>query len=425
MSQSVIPSQRYCPPLVRFLCRFSLVLLFLPALLLVMGCGGKGGAKDSVSGKVVFKGQPVEGSITFIGANGKEASAPIMSDGTYMVPDPPLGEDKIVIKGAPGMSNAPARKIPAMPGKDVTPVAKGTPPPARYAVPTNGLTFKVTGGKQTYDVRTDAVSDCSEISPLPAFEEERFGDARRTSLRGSDALRSRGRYPGSPPVEAGSDFHSPECLETPMRACGRRMRIFLVLLVLLILGLTAYPVGLRCWGSYHQRAAEQALERRDFQQASKHLQECLNVWPDDPTVRLLAARAARRQGNYGQALEHLRVCRQKKGLPNATELEYQLIRVQKGDLAEADRLLSFCVDHPKEAETPLILEALLERSLKVLSPAASLGLTADGGVAAPYLGSAAAGRWAVASTVPRSGRSGSGSGVARPPVRLRERLRES
>jgi len=125
----------------------------LLVLFLVTGCG-KGGPKNSVSGKVLFKDQPVMGSVTFVGPDGKEVSGPINPDGTYTVNDPPLGEDKIAIKGIPGMVNAPPPpqgELPGMKGMPAPP-KMAVPPPAKYANPANGLTFKVTGGKQTYNI---------------------------------------------------------------------------------------------------------------------------------------------------------------------------------------------------------------------------------------------------------------------------------
>jgi len=95
--------------------------------------------------------------VTFVGPSGQQAIAPINPDGTYFLPDPPEGENQILVTGAPGM----APKLPgvgtptgspAMPGGAAPEIKQGAAPPAKYGKPNNGLAFKVTGGKQTFDI---------------------------------------------------------------------------------------------------------------------------------------------------------------------------------------------------------------------------------------------------------------------------------
>jgi hypothetical protein len=131
---------------------FSLLFL-LSVLLWGTGCGPKG-PKNSVSGKVTLNGKAVTGQVTFIGPDSKEITSAINPDGTYMIPDPPAGQAKIVVKGMPGM---PAGGVPPPAGKSIdapgaTAAEMGVPPPAKYALPDNGLTFNVTGGKQTHNI---------------------------------------------------------------------------------------------------------------------------------------------------------------------------------------------------------------------------------------------------------------------------------
>lgn len=152
-----------------------------------------------------------------------------------------------------------------------------------------------------------------------------------------------------------------------MRTGGKKLRIALSLLLLLLFGFPAYRIGLYCWGSYQSRAAERALERRDFLQAGIHLRKCQLAWPRDPTPWLLAAQTARRQGDFAEAHRQLRVYKEKNGPLPALQLEHQLLRLQQGDLAEADMFLSFCNDHPAGLETPFVLEALVVGQLKALS----------------------------------------------------------
>jgi len=75
-----------------------------------------------------------------------------------------------------------------------------------------------------------------------------------------------------------------------MRVGDKRTRIALAL-VLLLVGFAAYRLYVY-WDGYHLRDAERALERRDFREASRHLEEYLTVRPNDLNARLLAAQAA-------------------------------------------------------------------------------------------------------------------------------------
>jgi tetratricopeptide (TPR) repeat protein len=134
------------------------------------------------------------------------------------------------------------------------------------------------------------------------------------------------------------------------------------LVVVAALGYAAYRIAIYRWGWGHLLAAQEALQRRDFRQASLRLENCLLYRPDDPAVRLLAAQTARRQGEYTRARQHLSQCARGE----ASERERLLLRVQEGDLIEARTLLATCVERPQAPETPLILEAALKGSVAAL-----------------------------------------------------------
>jgi Tfp pilus assembly protein PilF len=157
-----------------------------------------------------------------------------------------------------------------------------------------------------------------------------------------------------------------------LRIPGRRA--WIALLSLLLIGFATYRIGRSAIAGYHYHAALAALERRDFRDASARLDQALAVEPDDLTTRLLAAQTARRRGDYADALAHLRLCEQQGGVAEALALERTLLRVQAGDLAELDRLLAFADAHPEVPETPLMLEACIEGSLKTLAPVAVHGM---------------------------------------------------
>jgi hypothetical protein len=134
--------------------RRSSLALILATLVCASGCSRS--ARDRVSGKVTFKGQPVAGTVSFLGIDGKEVSGPINPDGTYAIADPPVGEVKIVVKAFPGLGQAtPARvnaRLPRLPDMPAPAPTLGVPPPIQYAAPNNGLTVNVMHGVQHHDI---------------------------------------------------------------------------------------------------------------------------------------------------------------------------------------------------------------------------------------------------------------------------------
>jgi tetratricopeptide (TPR) repeat protein len=126
-----------------------------------------------------------------------------------------------------------------------------------------------------------------------------------------------------------------------------------LLLVVLVGVLISYQLG----AEYHRREAERAAQRRDFDQALAHLELSLEVWPHSAETQFLAARVARRGGNYEAAQSHLAKCKQLQWVPEAIALERALTIAQRDDPAEVQEYLLTCVhkDHP---DSVLILEAL-------------------------------------------------------------------
>jgi tetratricopeptide (TPR) repeat protein len=130
-----------------------------------------------------------------------------------------------------------------------------------------------------------------------------------------------------------------------------------VILAGLLIGVFAAPLALYGFGHFHYRAAQRALAVRDFPTAQDHLARCLNVWFQSAEVHLLAARTARRAGAYDEAERYLRACRAQSAPADKVELEYMLLRVQRGDLEHGESYLVSRVmeNHP---DTLLILEVL-------------------------------------------------------------------
>jgi tetratricopeptide (TPR) repeat protein len=124
--------------------------------------------------------------------------------------------------------------------------------------------------------------------------------------------------------------------------------------------------GYRAYGFFaarsHFRAAQQALDRREWSEARQHLEACLGSWPDSPDAHLLAARAARRLELLDEAQAHLDTCeRLQDGPTQATRVELALLRVHRGDLAGAEQFLRSCVaqDDPDAVEILDVLSAAL------------------------------------------------------------------
>jgi tetratricopeptide (TPR) repeat protein len=164
-----------------------------------------------------------------------------------------------------------------------------------------------------------------------------------------------------------------------------RSLVFVLGAVLALLAAAGYWIGWQCWGTYHYRAARAALEDREFRQAADELDATLKAWPVDPAVRLLAAQAARRQGDFDRASRHLRLLANAPEVADAVDWEYRLRRVQNGELEAPQRLLRQAGEHADEPLSPLILEALIEGCLKVLVASGNMGFARTDIAALPEL----------------------------------------
>jgi tetratricopeptide (TPR) repeat protein len=144
-------------------------------------------------------------------------------------------------------------------------------------------------------------------------------------------------------------------LTYPARVAWRRPRLTLALTGL-VLAATAVAGG---WYVRHQwQEAQAALAADRSDEARSRLTVCLLVWPRDPDVRLAAARAARRSGDFPAAEDHLNQClKLRGGATEAVQLEFLLLRVQTGEVDEVAPTLIDCVEkgHP---DSPIILETL-------------------------------------------------------------------
>lgn len=121
----------------------------LAAAFVLVGCA----ARPVVSGKVSYRGEPLTtGEVSFVSSDGRSRSGLIGTDGRYEIADPPAGEVTILVaaKKVDGGSSGGSPLLGETKGK---PGVMRSLIPERYADPkTSGLSYRVTGGKQTKDV---------------------------------------------------------------------------------------------------------------------------------------------------------------------------------------------------------------------------------------------------------------------------------
>jgi tetratricopeptide (TPR) repeat protein len=153
---------------------------------------------------------------------------------------------------------------------------------------------------------------------------------------------------------ASTDVSAP----APSSPAPRRLRrrwLWLVLAggVLLAGGFTACEG----WAYWQEHSARRALAEEHFDEAQRHVDLALRVRRRWASTHLLAARIARLRGGYSEAEQHLSRCEQLDGLSEPLQLEWLLLRCQRGEVDELAPTLLAAVDghHP---ESDAILEAL-------------------------------------------------------------------
>jgi predicted Zn-dependent protease len=149
---------------------------------------------------------------------------------------------------------------------------------------------------------------------------------------------------------------------SPTRSFGRK-RIALAVALLAVIGAAAYyGVAYFRRDPVHQ-AVQEANSRRDFDEARRLLEDHLAANPKDQNARLLAAQAARRQGDLRGADWHLQAIDSRAAASAELTLERELLGIQQGDLSRADELLARVARRPDGAPEGLMLEAVIEGNL--------------------------------------------------------------
>jgi tetratricopeptide (TPR) repeat protein len=128
------------------------------------------------------------------------------------------------------------------------------------------------------------------------------------------------------------------------------------------------------WAGYHWYAGQAALKRYRNAEARQHLNACLKVWPWSRSVgvHLLVTRAARREGDFEAAVQHLQQVQFTLGDQSPeTVLEWAMLHAAGGDL---DKVEWYLQEQARKAPQHLllILEALAQGYLRVARTASAL-----------------------------------------------------
>ena len=152
-----------------------------------------------------------------------------------------------------------------------------------------------------------------------------------------------------------TDVSSPANLP-PTPGQKRRRRWYGLLLtagLLLVGGLTACEG----WAYWQERCARQALAEERLEDAHRHIERALSLRSRWLSTNVLAARIARRRDAYSEAENYLDRCGHLKGMSEEVQLEWLLLRCQRGAVDElAPTLLALTADN--HSESAAILETL-------------------------------------------------------------------
>jgi tetratricopeptide (TPR) repeat protein len=119
--------------------------------------------------------------------------------------------------------------------------------------------------------------------------------------------------------------------------------------------------GRQVWAMYHYRVGRNAVEHYHTQESLKHLQTCLDIWPKDPDVLVLAARSAWRMDSFDDADRLLHRAEGKK-LHYDPVSERLLLRAARGELDQVEKICQARIENG-DPDAALIFEALATGAL--------------------------------------------------------------
>jgi tetratricopeptide (TPR) repeat protein len=141
----------------------------------------------------------------------------------------------------------------------------------------------------------------------------------------------------------------------PRRVRRRWLWVLLTACGLLLCGL----VAVEGWAYWEEQAARRAIIDERWDDAQNHVDHALWVRRGWDSTQLLAARIARLRGAYSEAEQRLSLCGQQGGMSDEVQLEWLLLRCQRGEVDELSPMLLALADR-RHPETPAILEALAD-----------------------------------------------------------------
>ncbi len=153
---------------------------------------------------------------------------------------------------------------------------------------------------------------------------------------------------------ASTDVSAPPAAPPAPRRARRRWLWLTAAGVLLLLGGLLAAEG---WAYWQESAARRALAADQMDEARRHIDLALRLRGPWASTNLLAARIARLRGDYSGAEDFLSRCGQPGAMSDQAQLEWLLLRCQRGEVDELAPGLLALVDghHP---DSVAILEAL-------------------------------------------------------------------
>ncbi len=156
----------------------------------------------------------------------------------------------------------------------------------------------------------------------------------------------------------------PRALHAGSRFLARPRRLLLVLVAVVFLGVGGKVLLEQGSAWYHFRAGKADLKRHHNLRALEHLEACLQTWPRDPDVLLLAARALGCLGDFDKAETYLKQCEASPRLKEDVALQGLLLRAARGDVDGVGNYCRALLDQD-HSQAPLLFEAMASGYMRV------------------------------------------------------------